>query len=377
MARVTLALIAVAATIDPARAWTLPKGGAAPRAQSIRVDVAVFGTDDRVILSPDRRDLRSRVGVMVDLNRRTVCTAFCIGVETVVTAAHCLYPPHARDRTRLSAIRFRPTLPDRANEASIAGSESGGGQQFVTVGTTRLNLKPPIDAARDWAIARLDRPVCPAGGLPISRRPTEEILALARSKRIYQVAFHADFQDFRLALGAPCPAATAFTDASAEAIARDFERPQNILLHTCDTGGSSSGSPLLVDGPDGPEVVGLNVGTYLQSATAAATAVGRRSSADIPSPRAPPRDIANTAIASHTIADLADAFARADIIADPATMAAIQMSLARRNLYAGRVDGLYGGALKLAIETFEAQSGWPVTGIASRAIWERLQTAAD
>ena len=47
--------------------------------------------------------------------------------------------------------------------------------------------------------------------------------------------------------------------------ARDFTDPDQLLLHTCDTGAASSGSPLLVEGPDGPEVVGINVGTYVQS----------------------------------------------------------------------------------------------------------------
>ena len=64
----------------------------------------------------------------------------------------------------------------------------------------------------------------------------------------------------------------AFSSAHPVRWLADFRRRAKrraILFHTCDTGVGSSGGPLLYDGPSGPEVVGINVGTYVISPPAA------------------------------------------------------------------------------------------------------------
>jgi protease YdgD len=225
------------------------------------------------------------------------------------------------------------------------------------LGTMTLSLRPPIDAVSDWALVRLDRPVCPAGGLAMSRRPTEELLALARERRLYNLAVHRDFESFALALGAPCPAARSFDGANWSVISRDFSRADDLLFHTCDTGGSSSGSPLLVDGPAGPEVVGLNVGTYLQSTAG----IAREAAASAAATR-PARDIANTAIAAHSLADRVDEFVARTTVRSPAALRQIQDALARQGAYAGPRDGRMRVSLSIAIKAFEARVGLPVTG---------------
>lgn len=351
------------------QAAPIPNLAQPPIARAPIVPVAVFGSDDRTTLPPQRRALAEKLGVLIDLERKTVCTAFCVGEATVMTAGHCLKPAGPRDKARLSDFRFRKDLLIPGNDARIAGASKGGGAQSIAIGTSRLSLRPPIDAVKDWAIVRLDRNVCPTGGLTLSRRSSDEIMELASERRIYQVAFHRDFQYFKLAWAQPCDVARGFNDASWDTISRDFEAPESVLLHTCDTGGSSSGSPLLIDGASGPEVVGLNVGTYLQSSVTAPLGSGTGA---ISSAATRSRDIANTAIAAHTIAPLVDEFSRAEILLDPRRVRDVAAWLSGLGLYSRPHDGRYGPALKTAIEAYEFSEGLPVTGLLTKSLWQRL-----
>ncbi len=340
-----------------------------PASERLVSSIAVFGTDDRARMPAEGTTLADQIGVLVDLERKTVCTAFCVGHATVMTAGHCLYPPGSREPARLKDIRFRRDLMTTRNDARIAGASNGAGAQHVSAGTTRLSLRPPIDAVKDWAIARLDRDVCPMGGLTLSRRTNEEIIELARERRVYQIAFHRDFQYFSRAIARSCEVGRSFKDVGWETISQDFQEPQSLILHTCDTGGSSSGSPLLIDGADGPEVVGLNVGTYLQSNATAPLGGGAGRTVQA---AATTRDIANTAIAAHTIANIAIEFNRAEILSDPKQVRDVAAWLNEQRLYNGRRDGRYGPALKSAIEAYEVRQGLAVTGFLTKSLWQRL-----
>jgi protease YdgD len=337
--------------------------------------VAVFGTDDRIELAPESHAAAGSVGLLVDLDRKTVCTAFCIAESTVMTAAHCLYPAGRRAAPRFGAFRFRSSLAASRGEARIASrahTRSGGDGRAaapVATGATRLSLRPPIDAVDDWAVLRLDRNVCPSGGLRLSRRPTEDILALARRGRLYSIGFHRDFENFARAMAPACDAARSFGSAGWDAIARDFRRPDDLVLHTCDTGGSSSGAPLLVDGPDGPEVVGINVGTYLHAAPATPTTGPATAAAARPSTR----EIANTAIAAHAIAGAAEAFMVGDLLVAGAEIRALKSALAARGLLEWPRDDAPDERLRAAIEAYEAAQGLAVTGLPTRRLLARLR----
>ncbi len=340
-----------------------------PRAHIGLRPVAIFGDDERQPLPAERTALARNLGILIDTGRNVVCTAVCVAPATVLTAAHCLFPPD-QSAAAPADIRFRRSLGSTDGEARVKGARQSNGAQHVLAGTTRLSLEPPIDAAHDWALIRLDRPACTSGGLPLSRRSTDEIIAAARDGRVYNAAFHRDFGNFTAAVSAPCSVGRSFDGATWDSIVRDFADPDRIVLHTCDTGGSSSGSPLLVDEPSGPEIVAVNVGTYLVTAPSVPLAA-RRDGASGPTGRET-RDIANTAVAGHAFADLAAAFLRADIIEDTRGIARLQTLLASRGLRSGRIDGLYGPALKAAIEQYETAAGLPATGLATRDLLRRL-----
>jgi hypothetical protein len=95
--------------------------------------------------------------------------------------------------------------------------------------------------------------------------------------------------------------APTFDKADRGQIERDFRQADRLLLHRCGTAGASSGSPLLAEGPDGPVVIGINVGTYVQSRVV--TQDGLVLS------RSKPEAVANTAVNASAFADQIAAFA--------------------------------------------------------------------
>ena len=97
-------------------------------------------------------------------------------------------------------------------------------------GSMSLNVRPPIDATRDWALVRLARPACTKGVLPLRVLPIEQILKRGRrqarvpdrlSSRLHAV-------EARL-LAQPCGVAKSFEHSEWSTIARDFSDPE--VLH--------------------------------------------------------------------------------------------------------------------------------------------------
>ncbi len=190
----------------------------------------------------------------------------------------------------------------------------------MIAGSTRLNVNPPIDATRDWALLRLAQPLCKNGYFKVSRRPVEEVMRLADQGRVYNVAYHRDLPKWQPMVGRDCSVRRNFAEVDWPTIRRDFADAEQLLLHTCDTGGASSGSPLLADGPDGPEVVGINVGTYVQSKVIMLNGeVVHRFQSD---------DVANTGVNSQAFAAALDAFTNADLLASQSDIRLLQAALA-------------------------------------------------
>lgn len=55
----------------------------------------------------------------------------------------------------------------------------------------------------------------------------------------------------------------------------------------------------------------------------------------------------------------------------------LQRLLRERNLYAGVIDGDFGGRTQQAVRQFQRQQGLPVTGVVNRATWEALGVRCD
>ena len=195
--------------------------------------------------------------------------------------------------------------------------------------------------------------------------PTEQIMADAAQGKVFQIAYHRDFQPWRLAYSKPCAVQRSFEGSDWSAIAQDFSDPGNLLLHHCDTGGASSGSPLLRNSPDGPEVVGINIGTYEEAKVEleAGRIVKRGKSTRV----------ANTGVNAVVFAAKLDLFRNAQILVAPPQIRAMQVALRQRSHYTGPVNGVFAPDLRQAIESYERAQGLLVTGLATQALLKRLQ----
>jgi protease YdgD len=350
--------------------WGAPSGRDAP-ALPIPVSppgrdrlAAIFGADHRVPLPVRFKAVEDKIGLLFGLRAHTVCTAFCVDKDIIATAGHCLHRTAGERPPQLGDFWFGRDYDTVRDFARIAGYASGAAAQHVMSGAMSLSIRPPIDAAKDWALVRLTRPVCSKGGLPLSVLSIDDIIKEAEARRVFHVSYHRDFTPWKLAYSRACGVARNFAGADWGAIARDFAEPAALILHTCATGGASSGSPLLLETPTGPVVIGINIGTYVQSKVVMqAGQVTQRLKADT---------IANTAVSSEVFAGKLETFRQATILGSSAQIRELQTRLAQRGLYAGKVNGVYDTALRTAIEAQERAAGLPVTGLATAALLKRL-----
>jgi len=329
--------------------------------------IAVFGADDRTLLPARMKSLEHKIGMLYEPRSRSVCTAFCIDEATVATAAHCLFRTRGERPLPLANVTFRLSSMGgrRSVGVRIAGAIQGAAAQNIITGTTSLSTKPPIDATREWALIRLASPVCKNGGLPLVRRPPAELSAVDGARPLFQVGYHGDFGKWRLTLSPPCTVRRLGRTEGGRVIASDFADAGALILHTCDTGGASSGSPLLVDGPRGPEVVGINVGTYLQSHVLTQDGeVLHRYRSDT---------VANTGVSTLAFMEHKDRFQVAQVVTSRGDIRRMQQGLTAAGHYEGRIDGRYGPNLRSAIEKFEAAERRPRTGLPSTELLRRLE----
>jgi len=323
---------------------------------------SIFGADERVPLPQSLQKAGARLGLFFDSGSHSVCTAFCVAPDVILTAAHCLYRTSGQQPLRLNDLSFK--LHGASQTVKIAGADAGAPEANVSPGSTQLNVHPPIDATRDWAIVRLAQRACTAGVFKVKSKPVDEVMQLASSGRVYNLAYHRDLPKWQPMLNAGCNVKRSFDDADWPTIKRDFSNPEQLLLHTCDTGAASSGSPLLIDGADGPEVIGINVGTYVQSKVIMLNGeVLHRFKSD---------DVANTGVNAAAFSPALEAFLSADTLRARRDVRRLQDALAARGLYAGPRDGVYGPALRTAIMTFERASLLRVTGLATHALLQAL-----
>ncbi len=332
--------------------------------------VAVFGEDNRKRI-PKRLDaLRGSIGVIYNERSRTVCSAFCVADDVIATASHCVF--RTKGETPPPPEKFFFARPGTAaGNVRFGGTASRAAAQHIVAGTIGIRTTPPIDASRDWALVKLQGPACRGKSLPVALMTPDEVETEAHAGRLFQAAFHRDFGRWSMAYSQPC-----FGGRRGEAnIAgpaineRDFTDPLNLVLHSCDTGGASSGSPLLIESAEGPKVVAINVGTYVQSRVMIEQGVVVE--------RAAPAAVANTAVSSIAFAGRIDALHSAVVLTTAADLRALQQLLITARLLAGAPTGRFETDTRTAIEHYETTAGLPVLGVPTRALLDRLVRRAQ
>lgn len=355
----------VAGTQPVAAAPAIKHAGEAP---GLRIErVAIFGTDDRVAPPSRYTKAAESIGLFFSNQSRTVCTAFCVSANIVATAAHCLSQPDGAP-ARLSDFMFARGYDRLRDYARIEGYASGSSPQSIVMGDFQHRVRPPIDAANDWALVRLNRPICRDGGLKVTPMTAAQVATESQAGRVFQLSYHRDWTQWRLAYSRPCNVSRNFKSVPWTSIAPDFLSADKMLLHQCDTGGASSGSPLLLDRGGTVSVIGINVGTYVQSKILTEGGqVTLREKAET---------VANTAVNAGVFADRIPLLRDANILTSGEPLRDLQRRLSEQRLYQARIDGSYGPVLRAAIAGYERQRRMPITGLATLELLARLNREA-
>src|SRR5436190_14011424 len=135
------AVLAAVAPAGKAPAWQAAPG---PQSRSAAVPVAVFGSDDRVPTPAKYKDVQEKIGLLINLRRRTVCTAFCVAPDVIATAGHCLLGTGGEKPARFADFYFARNFDVVREQVRIAGHANGTAPQHVMVGSTTLSIRPPI-----------------------------------------------------------------------------------------------------------------------------------------------------------------------------------------------------------------------------------------
>ncbi len=278
------------------------------RANSAKAEFeASTGPADRVPVPPDFKTLHEAVGVLIAPESDRICTAFCVSPDIIATAGHCLDDGSATTDSDVngswaghSERVFSLGRPADRRYARIGKFERGisivAARQTENVASDgRVNI------ANDWALARLASPICTDAGLVLSSRTPEEVVLSTFDHMIFAVApsvrsgwktrelprsngrqadnseGHAkvvdqtapmalwDLPDWMLFASPPCRLVKNGDGASADYNHYKRNAEPDVLLHNCDLGKGSSGSPLLMATPSGLEIVGIGVGRYKRS----------------------------------------------------------------------------------------------------------------
>lgn len=328
--------------------------------------IAVFGPDQRAPLPANLLPMREKLGVLFNVMQRTVCTAFCVAPSIIGTAAHCLYKTNGEKAPRLADFWFARNYDAVRDYARVAGYRTGASAQSVIAGSSSLSTTPPIAATKDWAFIRLSSSVCSKGVFDMEAIPVEQIIEASKAGRVFQISYHKDYKQWQPAFSKPCAFGRSFENAPWSIIAADFTGPEDLLLHRCGTGGASSGSPLLLDTPQGIKVIGINVGTYVQSRTVLRDERTTERTAGIA--------LANTGVASAAFVGQFSTFRDAHMLGSVSAIRELQERLQKIGHYKGAIDGTYGPTVKLAIEAYEASLNLPATGLASDNILQKLRS---
>jgi hypothetical protein len=312
----------------------------------------VLGSDDRKALSeqPLDRLLGTTIGQLSNSKTRALCTAFCVRSDVIATAAHCLFGPNAN----VSESEFELN----GSSTKIAGHATP--VAHVISGTMSFALSPPINATSDWALAKLANPVCTAGGLALSTATPSDLVTVTKDQPLFQAGFHTDTDDAdRMMISTPCRVPEKFVRVSRSVIDQDFAGAEALILHTCDTGSGSSGSPMMIMGAHGVEVVGVNVGTYVRERPSIARKI---------LPTRYRRDtIANTGVSVTRFAERLRELDHLDVIEQPKTLRELQTLLTDEGWFSGPRDSRWSVELRTAIERFERIEGRPIRGIPDTA----------
>ncbi len=248
---------AITIPFDPALdgAAYIPEGETpSSRAQASAVR-AIVNDDDRIPVTSHRYPW-SAIGRVDWVNGRGQTTGSCtgtlIGVDLVLTNAHCIID-EASDRPTTQTVVFRPNLVRGRAEA-----------QAQVVDVTYGDSPYTGQAADDWALLKLDQPLGDTYGyLGWRTLDLDDPAVLDQtSGNISIVGYAGDFPtEAMIVFGEPGETAGLSEGCSVLLVVPDGTFA-NTLIHDCDTNPGASGGPILAQFEDGEYyLVGLHSGS--------------------------------------------------------------------------------------------------------------------
>jgi len=333
---------------------------------SVIETVDVIGRDDRVRVPGSRAAIAEAIGLLWQRGSGRVCTAFCAGDALIATNAHCLVRLGQRMTRALDQIRFmRAPLKGKVSDTHVSSLRfTDRDQPLLAFYTGATSARETLTAmASDWAFAKLAKPTCHGRALKITTLRRRELVAASRRGRIFMVAYHGDRDlDWRW--------------LSKDCRLRGRSRHRALVLHTCDTFKGSSGAPLLMDTPQGPRVVAINVGTYEVSRYRVTRPTGRRRGQRSARRQLIERRIANVAILPHAFIHSLARFEAETLLRNLSDFRSVQTALRQLRLYTGQVDGLMGPRSRRAVLKFERIQGLAPLGLPTRELYQQLVSEA-
>ncbi len=312
---------------------------------------AISGSSKKVIRSsqiPDNlQDFLPGIGVL--RSGRSVCTAFCVSQDVIVTSQHCVQFTNERWRSSSMNFSFVVEQSGKIRKSPVWGRTAQERRQNIAFG-----LKRDGSAARkrnaaafeaDWALIRLKKRICrkvlPVESLVglISRTmPGRDVAEMVSSEKFYRRA-----RGKRWTYSGRCRFISSRISSFGAAIA-----------HNCPAVPGTSGAPIFLRNDNGDLVVAaVNSGTFLDRSN------GKR-------------ERKFRAIEAGAFADSLPHFIAHKRNLTTAQLRTLQEALKKQRLLNGRADGVFGPQTRLAIIKFEASIGYPELGLPTELIYDLL-----
>ena len=327
---------------------------------------AIKGKDNRRPISKANKAIGTSIGFVI-FPDRTGCTAFCVGRDLAMTAAHCFIDPKKKKlRSSVKGAVFKlPLLPIARGRIYSRIKANNAAKFGAAVVLGRRSL--PTDASdfeTDWALMKLAAPIC-LDPLPLKSMPASRLKRAARRGDLIMAGYHGDRFREGLLESPNCR----FRSMEIPAHLRKYLRHEvslgyRTMLHSCDSAKGSSGSPIIVRTKDGFQVVAINVGTsgwrrWKKRRNGRKRIIGRWKE--------------NIAVLAGPLIKLVNKLQTDDILLGQQNIKRLQTQLNRAGLNAGPVDGKLGRRTRQAIKKFEKRAGMAVTGYATRKLLAALE----